>query len=107
PLAPGRSASDQHTRGRHDRQYWSALTTSAPARVDSDWYTPDGGLAVNRPVAGSYATFVGAPFTGLYGHVLTESFTKRTDPSRNAKLQPPGWKLDAAIEKLSSWASKL
>ena len=51
-------------------------------------------------------TLVGTPFAGLYGQVLIVSLRNRTEPSRNPKLQPPGWKLDAAIEKLSSWASK-
>jgi hypothetical protein len=71
-------------------QYWSALMTSPPARVESDWYTPIGGPAVNKPVEGLYETLVGAPLAGLKGQVLIDSLMKRTDPSRKAKLQPPG-----------------
>jgi hypothetical protein len=58
-----------------DRQNCSALTTSPPLRVESELKT----------------------------FVLIVSFTKRTDPSQNRKLHPPGCRL----QKLSTAADVL
>ncbi len=43
----------------------------------------------------------GASVAWLKGIVLIESLMKRTDPSANPALTPPGWKLEAADSKTS------
>src|SRR5271157_1858834 len=54
----------------------------------------------------SRVTPSGHPVVGSKAQVSMESLTKRTEPSTNATLTPPGWKLEAPLAyapAASSW----